>query len=61
VGGGCGQEIRRHARVRTRWSRVRAELTGRVHDAEREKGRAGNGLALGSAGPRDKEKRDARG
>jgi hypothetical protein len=34
-----GREFRRHARVRTRRSTARArraELTGRVHDAERE-------------------------
>jgi hypothetical protein len=64
VGGRHGREIRRCARVRMRWSTARArraELTGRVHGAEREKGRAGNGSARGNAGPRDREMRDARG
>jgi hypothetical protein len=44
VGGRHGREIQRHARVRTRRSTAgarRADLTGRVHDAEREKGGAG--------------------
>jgi hypothetical protein len=44
VGGCRGQEIRRRARVCTRRSTVgtgRAELTGRVHGAEREKGTHG--------------------
>jgi hypothetical protein len=47
VDGRRGREIRRHARVRTRWSTVsegRAELIGRVHGAEREEGRAGQRL-----------------
>jgi hypothetical protein len=50
VGGRCGREIRRRARVRTRRSTAsagKADLTGRVHGAEREKGtRGGNGSAL---------------
>jgi hypothetical protein len=40
VGGRRGREIRRHARVRMRWSTAsagRADLIGRVHGAEREK------------------------
>jgi hypothetical protein len=50
VGGRRGREIRRRARVRTRWSTASAEgaeLTGQAHGAEREKGtRGGNGSAL---------------
>jgi hypothetical protein len=39
-----------------------AELTGRVHDAERgERGVRGNGSATGGPGPRDKEREGARG
>jgi hypothetical protein len=41
VGGRCGREIRRRARVHTRRSTAsagRADLTGRVHGAERDKG-----------------------
>jgi hypothetical protein len=45
-----GRETRRRARVRTRWSTAgarKAELTRRVHGAEREKGtRGGNDSAL---------------
>jgi hypothetical protein len=44
VGGRRGREIRRRARVRTRRSTAgtwRADLTGRVHAAEREKGARG--------------------
>jgi hypothetical protein len=40
MGGRRGRETRRRARVRTRWSTVRAgraELTGQAHGAEREK------------------------
>jgi hypothetical protein len=50
VGGRRGREIRRRARVRTRWSMARAgkaELTRQANVAEREKGtRGGNGSAL---------------
>jgi hypothetical protein len=50
VGGRRGRETQRRARVRTRRSMAgagKANLTGRVHDAEREKGaRRGNGSAL---------------
>jgi hypothetical protein len=64
VGGRRGQEIRRCARVRTRWSTAsagRAELTGRVHDAKREKRDArGNGSAPGEPGPRGRERRGTR-
>jgi hypothetical protein len=64
VGGRRGREFRRRARVRTRRSTAmagRAKLTERVHGAEREKrGRAGNGSAPGSAGPRDRERRGGR-
>jgi hypothetical protein len=60
VGGRRGREIQRRARVRTRRSTVSAEgaeLTGRVHDAERgERDMRGNGLATGGPGPRDKER-----
>jgi hypothetical protein len=44
VGGHCGREIRRRARVRTRRSTAgmgRAELTGQAHGVEREKGTCG--------------------
>jgi hypothetical protein len=44
VGGRRGREIRRRARVRTRWSTARmgrAELTGQAHNAEKEKGTRG--------------------
>jgi hypothetical protein len=57
VGGRRGREIRRCARVRTRWSTAsagRAELTRRVHGAEREKKDArGNGSAPGEPGERE--------
>jgi hypothetical protein len=50
--------------VRTRRSTTgagRAELTGRVHGAEREKrGARGNDSAPGRTGPRDKERRGTR-
>jgi hypothetical protein len=50
VGGHRGRETRRLARMRTRQSSVgagKADLTGRVHDADREKGARGdNGSAL---------------
>jgi hypothetical protein len=50
VGGCRGQETRRHARVRMRWSTAgarKAKLTRLVHGAERVKGtRGGNGSAL---------------
>jgi hypothetical protein len=57
VGGRRGREIRRRARVRTRRSTAgagRADLTGRVHGAERERekrGARGNGSATGEPGP----------
>jgi hypothetical protein len=52
VGGRRGQEIRRHARVRTRRSTARAggaaDLTRQVLGAEREeRGARGNGSATG--------------
>jgi hypothetical protein len=58
-----GRGSRRRARVRTRWSTTgarRAELTGKAHGIEREKGRAGNDLAPRSADPRDRERRGTR-
>jgi hypothetical protein len=65
VDGRRGREIRRRARVRTRWSTVsewRAELIGRVHGAEREEGRAGQRLNAWRTRPaRQREKRDVRG
>jgi hypothetical protein len=65
VGGHRGREIRRHARVRTRRSTASAEgaeLTGRVHGAERgERGVRGNGSATGGPGPRDREREGAHG
>jgi hypothetical protein len=46
---GCrGQEFRRRARVRARWSTAgagRAKLTGEAHDVERERGRAHRAMA----------------
>jgi hypothetical protein len=61
VGGRCGREIRRRARVRTRRSMAgagKADLTGMVHGAEREeRGARGNGSAPGKPGPRDRERR----
>jgi hypothetical protein len=60
MGGRRGQEIRRRARVRTRQSTVSAEgaeLTGRVHGAERgERGVRGDGSATGGQGSRDRER-----
>jgi hypothetical protein len=60
MGGRCGREIRRHARVRTRRSTTSAEgaeLTGQAHGAEREeRGARGNGSATGDPVPRDKER-----
>jgi hypothetical protein len=65
VGGRRGREIRRRARVRTRRSTASAEgaeLTGRVHGAERgEWGMRGNGSATGGPGPRDREREGAHG
>jgi hypothetical protein len=66
VGGRRGREFWRRARVRTRRSTTRArkaELTGRVHGAEREKGGGrGQRLSAWQGGPaRQREKRDARG
>ena len=50
VGGRRGRETRRRARVRTRRSTAgagKADLTGRVHGVEREKGtHGGNGSTL---------------
>jgi hypothetical protein len=64
VGRRRGQEIRRRARVRTRWSTASAEgaeLTGQAHGAEREeRGAWGNGSATGDPGPRDRERGSAR-
>jgi hypothetical protein len=65
VGGRRGREIRRRARVRTRRSTTgagRADLTGRVHDAEREeRGARGNGSATGEPGLRDRQRGEAHG
>jgi hypothetical protein len=65
VGERCGQEIRQRARVRTCRSTAgagRADLTGRVHDVEREeRGARGNGLATGEPSPRGRERGEARG
>jgi hypothetical protein len=64
VGGRRGREIRRRARVRTRWSTASAEwaeLTGQAHDAGREeRGARGNGSPTGDLGPRDRERGSAR-
>jgi hypothetical protein len=63
VGRRHGREIRRRARVRTRWSTAsagRAELTGRVHGTQREKGCTGNGSAPGRTGPRERDRRGTR-
>jgi hypothetical protein len=63
VGGRHGREIRRRARVRTRWSTASAkgaELTGLAHGAEREKRNAwGNGSTTGDPGPQDREREHA--
>jgi hypothetical protein len=62
VGGRRGREIRRRARVRTRWSTAsagKAELTRQAHDAEREReerGARGNGSTAGDPGPRDTQR-----
>jgi hypothetical protein len=66
VGGRRGREIRRCARVRTRWSTTRAgkaELTRQAHDVEREKGtRGGNDSALANrAREIEREKEGAHG
>jgi hypothetical protein len=65
VGGRRGREIQRRARVRMHWSTAsegRAELTGRVHGTEREKGACGQQLSAWQRRPaRQREKRDARG
>jgi hypothetical protein len=64
VGGRCGREIRRRARVRTRRSTVSAEgakLTRQAHGAEREeRGACGNGSETGDPGPQDREREGAR-
>jgi hypothetical protein len=66
VGGRRGREIRRRVRVRTRWSTAgagRADLTGRVHDAERERGEGCSRQRLNNwrTGPaRQRERRSAR-
>jgi hypothetical protein len=63
VGGRRGRETQRRARVHTRLSTAsaeKAELTGRVHGAEREeRGVRGNGLTTGNPGPRDRERERA--
>jgi hypothetical protein len=63
VGGRRGREIRRRARVRTRWSTTSAEgaeLTRQAHDAKREKGTlGGNGSALANRA-RDTEREGER-
>jgi hypothetical protein len=54
VGGRRGREIQRRALVRTHWSTTgvgRAELTGKAHDAERERERTGNGSAPSEPDP----------
>jgi hypothetical protein len=60
MGGRHGREIWRRARVRTRRSMAStegAELTGRVHNAERgERGVRGNDLTTRGPGPRDRER-----
>jgi hypothetical protein len=67
VGGRRGREFRRRARVRMHRSTVgvaKAELTGRVYGAEREreKGARGQRFCVWQRGPaRQREKRDARG
>jgi hypothetical protein len=65
VGGHRARETRRRARVRTRRSTAgagKAELTRLAHNAEREKRDArGNGSTTGDLGPRDRERRGARG
>jgi hypothetical protein len=61
VGGRRGREIRRRVRVRTLWSTAsagRAELTGRVHDAEREKGARGQGNWCRQVGPSGQRARE---
>jgi hypothetical protein len=62
--GVVGREIRRRARVRTRRSTAgagRAELTGRVHGAEKEKrDTRGNDSATGEPGPRGREREEKR-
>jgi hypothetical protein len=64
VGGRRGREIWRRARVRTRRSTTSvegAELTARIHGAERkERGARGNGSVTGGPGPRDRERGSAR-
>jgi hypothetical protein len=65
VGGRCGREIWQRARVRTRRSTAgarRADLTRRVHGAEREKrGRVWQRLSAWQTGPvRQRERRGAR-
>jgi hypothetical protein len=65
VGGRRGREIWRRVRVCTRRSTAgvgRADLTGRVLGAEREKrDTRGNGSVPGEPGPRDRESGGARG
>jgi hypothetical protein len=61
VGGRRGRETRRRARVHTRWSTPgarKAELTRRVHGAEREKGTRGataRRWRIGPVGQRERE------
>jgi hypothetical protein len=63
MGGHRGREIPPHARVRTRRSTASAEgakLTGRVHDAERGEGGAGQRLGDWRIGPaRQREREEA--
>jgi hypothetical protein len=66
VGGRRGREFWRRARVRTRRSTTgagRAELTGRVHDAEREreKGHTGATAQCLAAWAREAEREERRG
>jgi hypothetical protein len=65
VGGHRGREFRRRARVRTRRSTAdagRAELTGRVHDAERERKGAHGAMAQRlAARAREVEREEGRG
>jgi hypothetical protein len=61
VGGRRGRETRRRAQVRTRWSTTgarKADLTGRVHDAEREKGTRGATSRHWRTGPARQRQRE---
>jgi hypothetical protein len=64
VGRRRGQEIRRRARVRTRWSTASAEgakLIGQFHGAERRKGGAGQRLGDWRSGPARQRERERAG